>query len=70
MKANGREGIAYNVPRRIVDGPQGASRVLIRRAQISLLFFLAAYFLRNGRVADAFDDAADDWDRAGDVFGC
>lgn len=64
-----KEKIAYHVARSIIYSSQRISRIVIYRAQISLLFFLAANFLRNGCVADAFDNAADDWNGARDVFG-
>lgn len=64
------EKSAYHVARSIIYSPQRTSCIVIHRAQISLLFFLAADFLRNGCVADAFDNAADDWDGASDVLGC
>jgi len=56
------EEITHHVPRGIVDFSHGAACIVIRLAQVTLLFFLAANLLRYGCVADAFDDGSDDGD--------
>ena len=68
--SSGKGMEAYHVTGGVIYRSQCTPCVFICRAQISLLFFLAAYFLRDGRVADAFDDAAYDGDVAGDIFRC
>ena len=70
MEWNGMEWMTYRVTGSIVHSPQRTPRILVGGAQISLLFLLAAYLLRNGRVAHAFDYAAHDGHVSGHIFGC